>query len=79
MALQLRDVFARHGIALAYDSPTNQQFVILTAELCKELSKEIAFEVWGHKGPDELICRFVTSWATTQEDIDQLDRALSSK
>ena len=76
MAIRLRDIFARHGIALAYDSPTNQQFVILTSALYEALSKNVAFEIWGRKSENEIICRFVTSWATKEEELGELDGLL---
>lgn len=74
MASGMRDVFSKHGIALAYDSPTNQQFVVLSPALCQSLSQEVAFEVWERKGENEMVCRFVTSWATKKEDVEELDR-----
>lgn len=80
MAQRLREVFANHHIALAYDSPTNQQFVVLpdaTANMLR--AHQVAFEVWERKGPHEAVCRFVTSWATTPDDIDQLDQLLSAR
>lgn len=76
MAEKLKQVFAKHHIPLAYDSPTNQQFVILSAEKCKVLRTDVAFEVWEKRSAEEQVCRFVTSWATTEEDIKGLDNLL---
>lgn len=76
MAQRLRMVFSKHGIALAYDSPTNQQFVVFSSSLYERLAKEVAFEVWERKVDKELVCRFVTSWATTEEEVDALDALL---
>ena len=76
MASGMRDVFSKHGIALAYDSPTNQQFVVLSPALCQSLSQEVAFEVWERKDENEMVCRFVTSWATKREEVEELDRIL---
>lgn len=76
MASRIREVFSKHGIAMAYDSPTNQQFVILSPTLYQSLSKEVAFEVWERKGETEMVCRFVTSWATKEEEVEELDRIL---
>lgn len=78
MAMQVRTVFARHGISMAYDSPTNQQFVILSPTQYEQLSERVAFEIWEHRSADEIVCRFVTSWATTAEDIACLDHSLAS-
>lgn len=76
MAERMKGIFTRHGIGFGADSPTNQQFVILTREQKESLFKQIAFEVWSPLPGDRLLCRFVTSWATTEEDLEALDRAL---
>lgn len=76
MAQALRRVFAKHGLSLGIDSPTNQQFVILSKEQKQQLAEEIAFEIWEPLPDDHLLCRFVTCWATTEADIAALDEAL---
>ena len=53
MAQALRKVFAKHGLSLGIDSPTNQQFVILSKEQKQQLAEEIAFEIW--EPPDFVI------------------------
>ena len=77
MAQALRKVFAKHGLSLSIDSPTNQQFVILSKEQKQRLAEEIAFEIWEPLPNDHLLCRFVTCWATTEADIAALDEALA--
>lgn len=77
MAQALRKVFAKHGLFLGIDSPTNQQFVILSKEQKQRLAEEIAFEIWEPLPNDHLLCRFVTCWATTEADIAALDEALA--
>lgn len=79
MAQALRKVFAKHGLSLGIDSPTNQQFVILSKEQKQRLAEEIAFEIWEPLPNDRLLCRFVTCWATTEADIAALDEALARK
>lgn len=76
MAIRIRQVFTEHGIPVAYDSPTNQQFVILSPAQYDILSKKVVFEIWERKNEKEIICRFVTSWATKEEELDELDRIL---
>lgn len=76
MAQALRKVFAMHGLSLGIDSPTNQQFVILSKEQKQRLAEDIAFEIWEPLPDDHLLCRFVTCWATTEADIAALDEAL---
>ena len=77
MAQALRRVFAKHGLSLGIDSPTNQQFVILSKEQKQRLAEDIAFEIWEPLSDDRLLCRFVTCWATTEADIVALDEALA--
>lgn len=77
MVQALRRVFAKHGLSLGIDSPTNQQFVILSKEQKQQLAEEIAFEIWEPLSDDRLLCRFVTCWATTEADIAALDEALA--
>ena len=76
MAAAIRKIFAKHNIPLAYDSPTNQQFVILSPTLYQALSKQVAFEIWEKKNEQAIVCRFVTSWATKEEELEELDKAL---
>ncbi len=78
MAMKLKTVFERHGFRIGIDSPTNQQFVVLSPEQKKQLMRKIAFEVWEPLNENEILCRFVTSWATTDEDIIALDEALNN-
>ena len=76
MAVRICDIFKKHGIAIAYDSPTNQQFVVLPKKLYEALSQKVAFDIWERKSDEEIVCRFVTSWATKEEELDELDRIL---
>ena len=78
MARRMKAIFREHGIQLAIDSPTNQQFVILTTEQQKRLAQSIVFEVWEQRNANQLVCRFVTSWATTDEDLRALENALAN-
>lgn len=77
MAVRLKAVFAAAGIPLAMDSPTNQQFVVLSRSQYEALSKKIMFEIWEPSETDEIVCRFVTSWATTPDDLLGLEHALN--
>lgn len=78
MAERLRDILLKHGICMGVDSPTNQQFVILTPKQKEQLMQYIAFEVWSLLPDGNILCRFLTSWATTNDDLLALDNALST-
>ena len=72
MALKLRDGFEAKGYRMLLPSPTNQQFPVLPNEVMDSLKEVASFEVWGVRGEKETTVRFVTDWATTEADIDQL-------
>lgn len=74
-AHQMRAIFSNAGLKIL-DSPTNQQFVLLTNKQMNTLSSYIAFETWEQIDCDNTLCRFVTSWATTDEDIEILNTAV---
>lgn len=75
LAMALKAAFVKKGYPLYADSPTNQQFVILTKEQKERLEKDAAFNVWAPLPDGRFAVRFVTSWATRPEDIEAL-RAL---
>lgn len=72
MAMQVRDLFLSKGIPMYIDSPTNQQFPILTREQAASLEGKVLFEIWESLADGRLVTRFATSWATTQDQIDTL-------
>ncbi len=75
-AMRMKDIFTRKGFEFLVDSPTNQQFVIIKNELAELLSKKVAFTHFGQTDHHHTICRFVTSWATTEEEIDELEKII---
>lgn len=72
LALKLKEAFRAKGYRLFLDSPTNQQFVFLPNEVIDRLSEQATFELWGPRDETETVVRFVTSWATREEDVDTL-------
>ena len=77
MAMKMRKLFEDAGIPLR-DSSTNQQFVELTHEQMEHILKDILFETWEPIDTDHTLCRFVTSWATTDRDLKTLKEALEA-
>ncbi len=59
------------GVKLLCDSVTNQQFPIFENSIIEKLSEKYQFETW-EPGDEETVIRFVCSWATKKEDVDQL-------
>ena len=72
LAMKLKAAFREKGYPLFADSPTNQQFPILTAEQLQNLRQHAAFETWAPLPDGRTAVRFVTSWATREEDVDAL-------
>ena len=77
MAMRLRQLFIEAGIPIK-DSPTNQQFVVLTNKQMETLMQKVLFETWEPIDDTHTLCRFVTSWATTDDDLTVLANALQS-
>ena len=72
LAMKLKAAFLERGYPLFADSPTNQQFPILTREQEEKLRQVAAFETWEPLSDGRSAVRFVTSWATRAEDVDAL-------
>ena len=71
-AMELKALFVSRGYELFLDSPTNQQFILLTEAAAKALDGQVAYEVWEHLPDGRAVTRFATSWATTREQINTL-------
>lgn len=76
MAEKLKSIFKTKGFRFYLESPTNQQFIILENSKMEELSKTIAFSFWEKYDENHTVVRFATSWSTTQQDLEELEKAL---
>ncbi|MBQ2934676.1 MAG: low specificity L-threonine aldolase [Lachnospiraceae bacterium] len=72
MAEKLKAGFKERGYSFHLDSPTNQQFIILSNEQIEKLSGKVTFEFWEPVDETHQVVRFATSWATREEDVDAL-------
>ena len=72
MAEKLKEGLKREGYSFYLDSPTNQQFVILTMKQIGELQKQVSFDLWDKLDEEHQVVRFATSWATKEQDVDAL-------
>lgn len=75
-AERLKQMFRQRGYDFYIQSPTNQQFVILPDEKAEELRQHVRFTVWEKTDERHTVARFCTSWATTDEELDQLEKLL---
>lgn len=71
-AMEVKALFLEKGYELFLDSPTNQQFIILTPEAARALEGKVLYEVWERLPDGRAVTRFATSWATTQEQVAAL-------
>ena len=78
-AHRIRDILAAKGYPFAWQSPTNQQFVLLDEREAASLKRTVGFDLWGRTQDGRWIVRFTSSWSTTDADVDELERALPRK
>lgn len=76
MADQLKEVLKEKNYPFFLESPTNQQFVIVSNALYQKISEVVMTGYWETYNEEQVVIRFATSWSTTQEDIDQLKAVL---
>ena len=69
---KLKEAMKRKNYRFLIDSPTNQLFPIISKEKIEELKKEVGFEFWEEYDENHDVIRFVTSWATKEEDVERL-------
>ena len=75
-AMRLKEIFREKGYKFYINSPTNQQFLVISNEEVERLERHVQFSHFGQTDHRHTICRFVTSWATTDEELDELQRIL---
>lgn len=76
LALKLRRAFEKKGYPMLMDSWTNQQFPVLPEEEMERLAERFVFSFWERVDERHSAVRFCTSWATTEEQVDELIEAL---
>lgn len=70
-AVMLKNALKEKGYELLCDSPSNQQFVIVTDEQMEKLNGKIGYDIWEKKG-DRTAIRLCPSWKTTKEEVEEL-------
>ena len=75
-AEELKKIFAENNIRTFIESPTNQQFAILENAFMEKLKKKVSFSYWEKYDKDHTVVRFASSWSTTDEDIEELKKAM---
>lgn len=77
MAMRLKDMLRRRGCRFFLDSPTNQQFIVMENSRLEEFGRHVAFDLWDRIDPGHTAIRLATSWATTPEMVDEVERVLA--
>ncbi len=78
-ARRIRAILKSKGYPFAWESPTNQQFILLNDAEVESLKRAVGFDLWGRTQDGRWIVRFTSSWSTTDADTDELERALPEK
>lgn len=71
LAMRIKAAFIENGYKLAFDSPTNQQFIIVNNDFLQRLQCNFTCSVTD-RGEENSVIRFCTSWATTEQAVDNL-------
>ena len=69
MAARLKEGLRAAGVSIFVENDTNQVFLYARPDLTPLLEERILFERWGPEEKDGVPIRFVTSWATTEDEI----------
>ena len=72
LADKLRAAFEEKGYQFFKKTPTNQIIIVVDDEKKAELEKKVAFSFWEMLDDTHTAIRFVTDWATREEDVDAL-------
>ena len=72
LAIKLRDGLKAKGYRFAMESPTNQQFIIVENSRLPELQSKVVYSFIEKYDAEHTVIRLATSWATTEEQVDEL-------
>jgi len=70
LAKKLADGIAAKGYEFAIPPQTNMLFPLFTKEKVEELRENVMFEGWQYPSETHAAIRLVTSWGTTEEEVD---------
>ena len=76
MAEKIKDACAAAGYPFLSRPVSNQIFPVVDNATVERLQKDFAFEVWETADDTHQIIRFVTSWATREEQVQKLVDAI---
>ena len=77
-AMKIKQAFTQKGIPFLIDSWTNQQFPILTQKQDAALREKFSYELWQPMDDGRVAVRFCTSWATSDEAVNELIQSVET-
>ncbi len=77
-ALKIKEVLTARGFKFITDSPTNQQFVILSPQQYEKLSQNFVLSLIEYLPDGNYSVRICTSWATLDEEANKLIEAIKT-
>ena len=72
MAKKIREACTKAGYPFFMENKTNQIFVVLPNDKMHKLEEKYVFAHWQKMDEDHWGIRICTSWATKEEDVDNL-------
>ena len=76
MAEKIKKIFKDKKYKFLMSAPTNQVFLIMDNNLIKKLQKKVSFRFWSKYDSKHSVMRFVTSWSTSESDVEKLKEAV---
>ena len=78
MAKKIHAIFEDCGYKFLFDSPTNQQYPIMSDAELAILGQSFGYEYWERIDETHSAIRFASSWATTEDNISALRQAVEA-
>lgn len=75
-AKKIKEALKEKKYKFFLDSPTNQIFIVVENKALEKLGKELAYGFWERYDDSHTVIRIATSWATTDEAVEELIKKL---
>lgn len=72
LAKRIKEAFLNNGFNMAFDSPTNQQFIIVDDAFVSKVQEKFSCSLFERRANGKCVIRFCTSWATSEAAVDEL-------
>lgn len=76
MADKVEQIFRSKGYKIFKESPTNQKFIIIEDKKLESIKNSVSFSFWEKYDAAHTVVRVATSWATTEEQIMELEKII---